>query len=133
MALRCVIVDDSTGFLRSARLLLEQEGIAVVGVASTGAEALQRTQELQPDVLLLDIDLGEESGFDVAHRLERELSFPSSNVVLISTHSEEDFADLIAASPTAGFVSKADLSASAIREVLRGDGDGESATAPPAT
>ena len=128
MALRCLIVDDSTGFLRSARTLLEREGIAVVGVASTGAEALQQTEALRPDVLLLDIDLGQESGFDVARRLQRESNFPPSNVILISTHAEEDFIDLIAASPTAGFLPKADLSASAIREVLRGQGGDGTAT-----
>lgn len=133
MALRCLIVDDSTGFLRSARSLLEREGIAVVGVASTGTEALQQTEELRPDVLLLDIDLGEESGFDVARLLERESSLPPSNVILISTHAEEDFADLIAASPTAGFLSKADLSASAIQEVLQGQGDEETVTPPRGT
>ena len=133
MALRCLIVDDSPGFLRSARTLLEQQGIAVVGVASTAADALQRAEELRPDVLLLDIDLGEESGFDVARRLERESIFPPSNVILISTHSEEDFADLITASPAAGFVSKADLSASAIREVLGSRGDGGVASSPQPT
>lgn len=122
MALRCLIVDDSSSFLRSARMLLEREGIAVVGVASTGCEALQATEELTPDVLLLDIDLGEESGFDVARRLERELDFPSRNIVLISAHSEADFADLIGAAPAAGFVSKAELSAGAIRKLL-GDGN----------
>jgi len=132
MALRCLIVDDSTGFLRSARSLLEREGIAVVGVASTGEEALRQTEELRPDVVLLDIDLGEESGFDLARRLEREASFPPY-VILISTHAEEDFADLITASPTAGFLSKAGLSAGAIREVLRGHGGDGTAVPPHAT
>lgn len=118
MALRCLIVDDSTGFLRAARALLEREGVTVVGVASTGSEAVQRADELRPDVLLLDIDLGEESGLDVARRLERESRFPPSHVILISTHAEEDFADLIAGSPAAGFLSKAELSASAIRRFI---------------
>jgi DNA-binding NarL/FixJ family response regulator len=129
MTLRCVIVDDSAGFLRSARRLLEREGIEVVAVASTGAEALQRSEELRPDVVLLDIDLGEESGFDLARRLETEAKVPL-RVILISTHAEEDFADLIAASPVAGFLSKAELSADTIRRLLGGadaegpDGEG---------
>jgi two-component system nitrate/nitrite response regulator NarL len=132
MALRCLIVDDSAGFLRSARLLLEQEGIAVVGVASTGADALQRAEELRPDVLLLDVDLGEENGFELARRLQTEARSPA-HVILISAHAEEDFADLIAASPAAGFLAKADLSARAIREVLGGQGDADGASGPPAT
>jgi DNA-binding NarL/FixJ family response regulator len=122
MALRCLIVDDSPGFLRSARALLEREGMAVVGVASTGEEAVRQVEALRPDVLLLDIDLGEESGFDLAERLQAEASLPSARVILISTHAEEDFADLIAVTPVAGFLPKAELSAGAIRGVLAGSG-----------
>ena len=130
MALRCLIVDDSPGFLRSARMLLEREGMEVVGVASTGAEAMRQAEQLRPDVLLLDIDLGPESGFEVARRLEAETGVPSTNVVLISTHSEEDFADLIAASPVAGFLSKADLSLRAIRRVVDGGNEADHGTGP---
>jgi CheY-like chemotaxis protein len=65
---RCLIVDDSPWFLDAARSLLEREGITVVGVASTGAEALRRTAEFRPDVMLVDIDLGGESGFELAGR-----------------------------------------------------------------
>ncbi len=123
MPFRCVIVDDSPGFLRSARVLLERQGAAVVGVASTGAEAVQQAEELRPDVLLLDIDLGEESGFDLARRLQAEVGLSPRNVILISTHAEDDFAELIAASPVAGFLAKAELSVGAIRDVLGDMGD----------
>jgi len=104
MALRCLIVDDSPHFLQSAHALLEREGTAVVGVASTGTEALRRAEELQPDVTLLDVELGGESGFDLARRLQRETTLKPSSVILISTYAEEDFADLITASPAAGFL-----------------------------
>lgn len=117
MALRSLIVDDSSWFLAAARDLLEQEGIAVVGVASTGAEAVQLADQLRPDVSLVDIALGGESGIDVAQRLAGERDDPS-RVVLISTYPERDFADLIEASPAVGFVSKSDLSARRIYEVL---------------
>jgi DNA-binding NarL/FixJ family response regulator len=127
MAMRCLIVDDSPGFLRSARQLLEREGMAVVDVASTGTEAVQQAKRLRPDVLLVDIDLGEESGFEVAQRLVAEAGFPPANVVLTSTHAEEDFADLIAASPVAGFVAKAELSLGAIRRMVGGADDGSAA------
>jgi len=123
MVLRCLIVDDSSRFLEAARAFLEREGIAVVGVASTSAEALRRAEELKPDVALLDVDLGNESGFDLARRLESETSMEPLRVILISTYAEEDFADLITATPAAGFLCKSDLSARAIRDLLGNTGD----------
>jgi CheY-like chemotaxis protein len=118
MNLRCLIVDDSARFLQAARALLEREGISVVGVASSGAEALRQASELRPDVLLLDIDLAGESGLEVARRLAGQPGLAGSRMILISTHAEEDFAELIAASPAVGFLSKSDLSARAIGVLL---------------
>ena len=118
MALRSLIVDDNTHFLAAARHLLEREGVEVVGVASSSAEAIQLAGELRPDVALVDIDLGQESGLEVA-RLLAGGAGEGSRVVLISAYSENDFADLIAASPAVGFLSKAELSAANLREVLR--------------
>jgi len=116
MLLRCVIVDDSRRFLDAARGLLERQGLQVVGVASNGGAAVELVQELEPDVTLLDVDLGGESGFDVARRLHaRDNPRP---VILISTHSEQDYHDLIVASPVLGFLPKAELSAAAIRGLL---------------
>jgi CheY-like chemotaxis protein len=116
--LRCLIVDDSRYFLNAARGLLERQGIVVVGTASTGAEALLRVRELRPDVTLVDIDLGGESGFDVARRLQHDPDGAPGPVILISTHAEQDYADLIAASPAIGFLPKSALSAGAIRDLL---------------
>ena len=119
--LRCVIVDDSPRFLDIARRLLEQQGITVVGTASNTADAVRSATELQPDVILVDVELGPESGFDLAERLHDE-AHPAA-VILISTHAEQDLAELISGSPAVGFVSKSDLSFDAIRDVLRaGDG-----------
>jgi DNA-binding NarL/FixJ family response regulator len=126
MTLRCLIVDDSRRFLDAARGLLERQGITVAGVASTGAEALRLVGELRPDVTLLDIDLGGESGFDVAGRLSRETNGTSSAIILISTHDGRDFADLIAVSPAVGFLSKSALSAAAIRDLLGSQGGDDS-------
>jgi CheY-like chemotaxis protein len=122
--LRCLIVDDNPRFLDAARGLLEREGTTVVAVASTGSEAIQRIQELRPDVTLLDIHLGAESGFEVARRLHQQANHATSPVILISTHAEQDYADLIAATPVLGFLSKSALSASAVRDLLEGRGGG---------
>jgi DNA-binding NarL/FixJ family response regulator len=119
MALRCLIVDDSAGFIEAARALLEREGVRVVAVASTGEEALARADELRPDVTLIDIDLDGESGLALARRLVDEGGVDARSVILISTHAKEEFVDLIEASPAAGFVSKSDLSADAIGALLQ--------------
>jgi CheY-like chemotaxis protein len=118
MMLRCLIVDDSPRFLAAARGLLERQGMTVVGVASTSAEALQRAKELRPDVTLVDIDLGGESGLELARRLHHQAGTEPARVILVSTHAEEDYAELIAASPAVGFLSKQTLSAGAIRDLL---------------
>jgi DNA-binding NarL/FixJ family response regulator len=118
MPLRVVIVDDSDSFLDAARVLLEREGVSVVGVASTTAEALGRAEQQRPDVMLVDIKLAGESGFECARRLSQHDHMVKPAVILISTHSEEDLADLIAESPAAGFLPKSELSADAIRGIL---------------
>ncbi len=123
--MRCVIVDDSQGFLAAARSLLQRQGITVVGVASTGAEALRRVVELRPDVVLVDINLGGESGFELASRLHADGSLASLPVILISTHPEQDFAELIVDSPAVGFLPKIALSAGAVRDLLGGRGVGD--------
>ena len=113
--LRCLIVDDSASFLEAARTLLEREGLTIVGVASNGAEALREAESLRPDVILMDISLGDESGLE---RLHEDKQTGGARVVLISTHSLSDFGDLIGESPAAGFIPKAELSAQAIRAIL---------------
>lgn len=118
VSLRCVIVDDNPCYLAAPGDRLEREGMRVVAFASTGAEALQQTRALDPDLVLVDIDLGEESGFDVARRLAAAAR-PETRVILISVYAEGDFADLIEESPAIGFVSKCAMSAGDIRAVLR--------------
>jgi CheY-like chemotaxis protein len=118
MALRCLIVDDNAEFLRTARELLTRQGVSVVGGASSSSEALRLADELQPDVALVDIELGAESGFDVARRLAEAPRFEPLPVVFISTYAETDFEDLIAASAAVGFISKSDLSGKAVSAAL---------------
>jgi len=123
MSFRCLVVDDNHDFLLAARKILESGGITVVGAASSSVEALLRAKETSPDIVLVDIVLGSESGFDLARKLAAA-TVPPRAVILISTHGEEDFADLIAASPAIGFLPKWKLSARAIENLLRERGDG---------
>jgi two-component system nitrate/nitrite response regulator NarL len=122
VAIRCLIVDDHRPFLEAASILLEREGLEIVGVASTGAEALGRAQALRPDVILVDVFLGEESGLELSRRLVENGRPDPAAVILISSHSAADLADLIAASPANGFITKAELSAAAIRDVVEATG-----------
>jgi two-component system, NarL family, nitrate/nitrite response regulator NarL len=116
MTPRCLIVDDSAPFLEAAARLLEREGVPVVGAASTITDALWQVEVLDPDVVLVDIRLGQESGFDLARQLA-ETDPATRAVILISTHAEADFADLIEGAPVAGFLRKSALSANAIQQL----------------
>ena len=120
MEMRCLIVDDNRSFLEAARVLLEREGLTVVGITTTAAEALRQTETLRPDVVLVDISLGQESGFDLARRLVEDCQTGEATVILTSTHAEEEFVELIAACPAASFLPKAELSAGAIRRIVEG-------------
>lgn len=112
--MRCLIIDDSPDFLDAARKLLQQEGIVVVGVASSSDEAVRLARELRPDVTLIDIDLGVEDGIAAARLLDESDGQPAGKLILISTHAEDEFADLIQSSPAIGFVEKSELSAGAL-------------------
>jgi two-component system, NarL family, nitrate/nitrite response regulator NarL len=117
---RCLIVDDNESFLVLARALLEREGLSVAAVASTHAEALELFETLRPDVVLVDIFLGEESGLELARHLAEDGrgQGDAATIILISTQAEADLAELIAGSPAAGFLPKTELSAKAIRRIV---------------
>jgi CheY-like chemotaxis protein len=118
VSIRCLLVDDSDAFLKAAVILLQREGIAVAGVASNSAEALRRARALRPDVILVDIGLGDESGFDLAWLLAQDAQIRNAEVILISARAETDYGELIAESPAVGFLVKSELSAQAIERVL---------------
>ena len=113
---RALIVDDNEQFLVSARRLLEAGGVVVVGVATAGEEAIQLARDLRPEVALVDVDLGGESGFDVAESLAALDVAPV--VLLVSTHAEHELSELVAASSAAGFLPKSQLDASAVTAFL---------------
>jgi DNA-binding NarL/FixJ family response regulator len=112
VALRCLIVDDNATFLAAASRLLSAQGLEVVGCASSGSEALQLVEQVQPDAVLVDVQLGDENGLELARRLGATAQAP--RVILISSHSPDELTDFIGGSSAAGFVSKAALSAEAI-------------------
>ena len=110
--MRCLIVDDSADFRDAATDMLERAGIDVV-VACNADEALTCYADLSPDVTLVDVELGGESGFDLVEQLSgAETAAPP--VILISTHAEQDYAEMIAASSAIGFLAKFALSPAAI-------------------
>jgi len=117
MGVRCLIVDDDDGFLDVARDLLEREQINVVGVASNSAGALRLVTTARPDVVLIDVNLGEESGFDLVDCIS-DTHRPSAPIlILISTYTLDDYIDLPVPGATA-FVRKSDLSGTTIRRIL---------------
>lgn len=118
MWLRCLIVDDNPRFGEEARSLLEYEGVSVVGVAASGDEALRLAQALAPDLALVDISLGEESGFDVARRIVDNSKADPPAIIFVSTYDRREFTGGIAASPALGFIAKTELSAERIRALL---------------
>jgi DNA-binding NarL/FixJ family response regulator len=116
---RCLIVDDNAGFRDEMRALLEEQGISVVGDAASGNEALRKVRESRPDVVLVDIDLRGESGLALTRQLAQDVNGAAlPNVILISTHDEGEYADLIQASPAVGFIAKTELSAATIGRIL---------------
>lgn len=118
VGLHCLIVDDNPRFGQEARSLLEHEGVFVVGVAASGDEAVRLADALAPELALVDISLGDESGFDVARRLVDGANDHAPAIIFVSTYDEREFSGRIAASPALGFIAKAELSAERIRALL---------------
>jgi DNA-binding NarL/FixJ family response regulator len=118
VTLRVLIVDDHAKFRRRARRLLELEGFEVVGEAADGASALSAAHELRPDVVLLDLQLPDANGFDVAPEVIEAVD-PSPVVVLTSTRDGADFDTLVTRSGAAGFVHKSELTGAALAELAQ--------------
>jgi DNA-binding NarL/FixJ family response regulator len=118
MTLRVLLVDDSEQFLRAATTSLGRNGLEVVGTATSSATAPEQVERLEPDVVLVDVGLGEESGFDLVVALVDAFPYLASRIVLISTRAADDYSELVEASPAVGFISKSDLSADAIDDLV---------------
>lgn len=113
MATTVLIVDDHTAFRSRAKRMLESEGFEVVGEAADGASGVDAARRLAPDVVLLDLQLPDTTGFDVAEQIAGD-----SAVVITSTRDSDDYDDRARRCGALGFVSKAELSGAAIEELL---------------
>lgn len=114
-----LVVDDHPAFRASVRRLLESEGYRVVGEAGDGAGALAAAAELKPDLVVLDVQLPDIDGFEVAERIEAALDDGAPAIVLVSSRERSDFGTLIDTARIRGFVSKAELTGEALSELLR--------------
>jgi DNA-binding NarL/FixJ family response regulator len=111
-----LIVDDHPSFRASARAVLEADGFEIVGEANDAASALTAAHDLKPDIVLLDVQLPDATGFDVCEFLCGEHPLPE--IVLVSSREASDYNGLIQTSHARGFISKADLSGEALRALL---------------
>jgi two-component system, NarL family, nitrate/nitrite response regulator NarL len=116
MSLSCLLVDDSEEFLASATQLLSLQGVQVVGRASSGDEALRLVSRLSPDVALVDVELGDEDGIELARQLASSGS--PATVILISLRDRNELTELMAGSGAAGFLRKDALDARAVTELM---------------
>ncbi|MET0951879.1 MAG: response regulator transcription factor [Aeromicrobium sp.] len=115
---RCLIVDDSPTFCAALRGVLETAGLTVVATASTLATAVEAATTHRPDLILVDIDLGGESGFDVVEALHDLQPPVPPAILLVSTHDRDDFAEMVEASSAVGFLQKIELSAELILQTV---------------
>ncbi len=118
MPARVLIVDDHASFRSLARRLLVAGGFEVVGEATGGAEAITAARELTPDVVLLDVQLPDVDGFQVAKTLSADGS--GAAIVLVSSRVRAEYGRRVEFSGARGFITKADLSGDTLQQALRG-------------
>jgi DNA-binding NarL/FixJ family response regulator len=111
-----LIVDDHPSFRASARRMLEAGGYEVVGEAADGEAAIAAVGALSPDLVLLDVQLPDIDGFEVAGRLEAGGGAPA--IVLTSSRDGSEYGDAVAESPARGFIAKSELSGASLRELV---------------
>jgi DNA-binding NarL/FixJ family response regulator len=117
VTIRCLVVDDDPAFIELARQVLDGDGgISIVGSAANSAEAVARVAELRPDLVLVDVRLGDESGVALARRIADHGS--QARVILVSSYRQSDLAGVLPDNEGIGFISKVDLSSTTVRDAL---------------
>jgi DNA-binding NarL/FixJ family response regulator len=111
-----LIVDDHETFRSMARALLESEGFEVIGEAGDGTSGVEAVESLHPDLVVLDVQLPDLSGFEVLERLRADGD--ATPVVLTSSRDAASYGDQVDTSGAVGFIPKAELSGQAIRSLL---------------
>jgi DNA-binding NarL/FixJ family response regulator len=111
-----LIVDDHPSFRTSARRILEDAGYDVVGEAGDGRSGIAAAHSLRPQVVLLDVQLPDVDGFDVALQLTSDPQAPA--VVMTSSRDGNEFGTLVLSSGARGFLAKSELSGPALEELL---------------
>jgi DNA-binding NarL/FixJ family response regulator len=120
MAVSVLIVDDNAGFRSFAGALLRRQGFDVVGEAGDGESGLDGARRLRPDVLLLDVQLPDIDGFEVARRLRADGAV--TQVVLISARDRRDYGAAVGECGARAFVSKGEVSGPTLEAALVGTG-----------
>ncbi len=118
MARSVLIVDDHPGFRAQARALLAVAGYEIVGEAADGASGVRVAMDLSPDVVLLDVQLPDVTGFDLVGRMRDRPDPPA--IILISSRDACDYGTRIGRSGAQGFITKAELSARSFEAALEG-------------
>ena len=117
--LSVLIVDDHAAFRALARKVLARAGFDVVAEAADGESALAAAARINPEIVVLDVQLPGINGFEVARRLLASSSAPA--VVLVSTAEAVDYGRRIGESGAVGFITKSNLSGDTLHAALRGD------------
>lgn len=107
MAPSILIVDDHLPFRSQARQLLERQGFSVVGEAADAPSAIKAVMDIRPDVVLLDVYLGDVNGFEVAEQIHS--CAPATRVVMTSGNDRATFTSRLRRTSAAGFIPKTEL------------------------
>lgn len=118
MTTTVLIVDDHETFRSFARALLESEGFEVIGEAGDGTSGVEAVEALGPDLVVLDVQLPDISGFQVLERLRADGVL--TPVVLTSSRDVSSYGDRVDTSDALGFIPKAELSGDAVRAAMAG-------------
>ena len=119
-AVNVLVVDDQAPFRAAERAVLSRlPGFALVAEAASGEEAIELAATLAPDLVLMDINMGEIDGIEATRRITAQ--HPATKVILVSTYGLDDLPADARTSGAIGYVNKDELSPRAIRRIWDDD------------